>query len=71
MLLISEMWEEGKQEQSLPVNSLNILQNILLIHLDIAGTEMLKKDDYYRLKNGPASGLRLLSTFLRKIAAKY
>jgi leucyl aminopeptidase len=42
-----------------------------LIHLDIAGTEMLKKDDYYRLKNGPASGLRLLTTFLRKIAAKY
>jgi leucyl aminopeptidase len=42
-----------------------------LIHLDIAGTEMLKKDDYYRLKNGPASGLRLLSTFLRKIAANY
>jgi leucyl aminopeptidase len=42
-----------------------------LIHLDIAGTEMLKKDDYYRLKNGPASGLRLLATFLRKIAANY
>jgi leucyl aminopeptidase len=42
-----------------------------LIHLDIAGTEMLKKDDYYRLKNGPASGLRLLATFLRKISAKY
>lgn len=42
-----------------------------LIHLDIAGTEMLKKDDYYRLKNGPASGLRLLATFLRKIAASY
>jgi leucyl aminopeptidase len=40
-----------------------------LIHLDIAGTEMLKKDDYYRLKNGPASGLRLLSTFLKRIAA--
>ena len=42
-----------------------------LIHMDIAGTEMLKKDDYYRLKNGPASGLRLLSTFLRKIATHY
>jgi leucyl aminopeptidase len=42
-----------------------------LIHLDIAGTEMLKKDDYYRLKNGPASGLRLLSTFLRRIAADF
>lgn len=42
-----------------------------LIHLDIAGTEMLKKDDYYRLKNGPASGLRLLAAFLRKIAASY
>jgi hypothetical protein len=39
--------------------------------MDIAGTEMLKKDDYYRLKNGPASGLRLLSTFLRRIAAYY
>jgi leucyl aminopeptidase len=42
-----------------------------LIHLDIAGTEMLKKDDYYRLKNGPGSGLRLLSTFLKRIAADY
>jgi leucyl aminopeptidase len=42
-----------------------------LIHLDIAGTEMLKKDDFYRLKNGPASGLRLLSTFLRRIATNY
>ena len=42
-----------------------------LIHMDIAGTEMLKKDDYYRVKNGPASGLRLLSTFLRRIAANY
>jgi leucyl aminopeptidase len=42
-----------------------------LIHMDIAGTEMLKKDDYYRLKNGPASGLRLLSTFLKRIAADY
>jgi leucyl aminopeptidase len=42
-----------------------------LIHLDIAGTEMLKKDDFYRLKNGPGSGLRLLSTFLKKVAANY
>jgi leucyl aminopeptidase len=42
-----------------------------LIHLDIAGTETLKKDDYYRPKNGSASGLRLLSTFLRKMAANY
>jgi leucyl aminopeptidase len=42
-----------------------------LIHLDIAGTEMLKKDDFYRLKNGPGSGLRLLSVFLKKVAASY
>jgi leucyl aminopeptidase len=42
-----------------------------LIHLDIAGTDMLKKDDFYRLRNGAASGLRLLSTFLRKLAANY
>jgi leucyl aminopeptidase len=42
-----------------------------LIHMDIAGTEMLKKDDFYKLKNGPATGLRLLSTFLRRIAAGY
>jgi len=39
-----------------------------LIHLDIAGTEMLKKDDYYRSKNGVGSGLRLLATFLRALA---
>ena len=42
-----------------------------LIHMDIAGTEMLKKDDFYRLKNGPGSGLRLLSTFLKRVAADY
>jgi leucyl aminopeptidase len=42
-----------------------------LIHLDIAGTEMLKKDNFYKLKNGPATGLRLLSEFLRRIAADY
>jgi leucyl aminopeptidase len=42
-----------------------------LIHLDIAGTEMLKKDDFYRVKNGPGSGLRLLSVFLKKLTADY
>lgn len=42
-----------------------------LIHLDIAGTSMLKKDDFYRLKDGSGSGLRLLSTFLRKLAGTY
>jgi len=42
-----------------------------LIHLDIAGTGLLKKDDYYRLKDGPGSGLRLIATFIRKMAADY
>jgi leucyl aminopeptidase len=42
-----------------------------LMHLDIAGTEMLKKDEYYRLKIGTATGLRLLSTFLSRIADNY
>jgi len=42
-----------------------------LIHLDIAGTGLLKKDDYYRLKQGPGSGIRLLATFLRQLAANY
>ncbi len=42
-----------------------------LIHLDIAGTSMLKKDDFYRLKDGTGSGLRLLSAFLRKLADSY
>ncbi len=41
-----------------------------LIHLDIAGVELLKKDEYYRLKNGTATGLRLLAEFLRKLVAK-
>jgi len=39
--------------------------------MDIAGTEMLKKDDSYRLKNGPASGLRLLATFLKRLSGEY
>jgi leucyl aminopeptidase len=37
--------------------------------MDIAGPGSLKKDDYYRLKGGPACGVRLLSTFLKKYAA--
>ena len=40
-----------------------------LIHLDIAGTEMLRKDDFYRIKDGPASGLRLL-TFPEKTCSR-
>jgi len=40
-----------------------------LIHMDIAGPGSLKKDDFYRLKDGPGSGVRLLSTFLKKYAA--
>jgi leucyl aminopeptidase len=42
-----------------------------LIHLDIAGTSMLKKNDYYRTKNGSGSGLRLLATFLKRLAEGY
>jgi leucyl aminopeptidase len=42
-----------------------------LIHLDIAGTSMLKKDDFYRLKDGTGSGLRLLLAFLKKLSASY
>jgi leucyl aminopeptidase len=39
-----------------------------MIHLDIGGTGSLKKDDFYRLKDGPGSGVRLLSTFIKKYA---
>jgi leucyl aminopeptidase len=42
-----------------------------LIHLDIAGMELLKKDEYYRLKNGTASGLRLLAEFVRRLVDQY
>lgn len=42
-----------------------------IIHLDIAGTGILKKDDHYRLKDGPGSGVRLLSEFLGKVAKEY
>jgi leucyl aminopeptidase len=42
-----------------------------LMHLDIAGTEFLKKEDYYRPKNGTASGLRLVSTFLKRLVETY
>ncbi|NMC38637.1 MAG: leucyl aminopeptidase family protein [Bacteroidales bacterium] len=41
------------------------------IHLDIAGPGSLKKDDFYRRKTGPGTGLRLLATFLRKYTAGY
>ena len=42
-----------------------------LIHLDIAGMEMLKKDEYYRLKNGTGTGLRLLAEFLSELSKTY
>jgi len=42
-----------------------------LIHLDIAGPGLLNKDDFYRIKEGPGSGLRLLATFLRKLSKQY
>jgi leucyl aminopeptidase len=42
-----------------------------MIHLDIAGTGLLKKDDFYRIKEGPGSGLRLLATFLKKLSSTY
>jgi leucyl aminopeptidase len=42
-----------------------------LIHMDIAGTSLLKKDDFYRKKHGTGSGLRLLATFLKRLAASY
>lgn len=41
------------------------------LHLDIAGTGMLKRDDFYRTKTGPGSGLRLLATFVKKLATLY
>ncbi len=38
------------------------------MHLDIAGTAMLSKSDYYRPRGGTGSGVRLLSEFITKIA---
>lgn len=42
-----------------------------LIHLDIAGTGMLRKDDHYRIKEGPGSGLRLLASFVKRLSGDY
>lgn len=39
------------------------------IHLDIAGPAMLKKNDHYRLKEGPGTGVRLLAAFARRLAS--
>ncbi len=39
--------------------------NSPFLHLDIAGTAMLKENDHYRPKGGTGSGVRLLSEFLR------
>ena len=33
------------------------------IHLDIAGTAMIKEDDQYKPKGGTGSGVRLLVSF--------
>jgi len=37
------------------------------IHLDIAGPAMLKKNDHYRIKEGPGTGVRLISAFARRL----
>lgn len=42
-----------------------------LIHLDIAGTGLLRKDDHYRLRDAPGSGVRLLATFIKRLADEY
>ena len=42
-----------------------------LIHLDIASTSMLKDNDFYRTINASGSGLRLLATFLKRVAEVY
>jgi len=38
------------------------------IHVDIAGPAMLKKNDYYRTKDGPGTGVRMLAAFARSLA---
>jgi len=38
------------------------------LHLDIAGTAMLKKFDHYRPKGGTGSGVRLLAEFFKKLS---
>jgi leucyl aminopeptidase len=42
-----------------------------LVHLDIAGTATIRKDDFYRLKDGTGSGVRLLATFFKRLATVY
>lgn len=41
------------------------------IHLDIAGTGLLTANDYYRTKEFPGSGMRLLATFIKKLSENY
>ena len=40
------------------------------IHIDIAGPAMLKKDDGYRLKEGPGTGVRLLAEFIKTAGSR-
>jgi leucyl aminopeptidase len=40
------------------------------IHLDIAGPGYLSKDDHYRKKEGPGTGMRLLYNFCTKLASQ-
>ena len=41
------------------------------IHLDIAGTGILSANDFYRTKEFPGSGMRLLATFVKNLSEKY
>jgi leucyl aminopeptidase len=40
-----------------------------LIHLDIAGCSISRKDEYYRPAGGTGTGVRLLSEFIKRMAA--
>jgi leucyl aminopeptidase len=65
---IADIRNLGKREAG-AITAGKFLENFAeypLIHMDIAGTGLLTKDDFYRLKEGPGSGVRLLSTFLKR-----
>jgi leucyl aminopeptidase len=71
---VADLSNVGKGRVAGAITAGKFLENftdVPLIHLDIAGTGMLNSDDYYRLKEYPGSGMRLLAEFIKKISENY
>ena len=71
---VADLSNVGKGRVAGAITAGKFLENFTespFVHLDIAGTGILTSDDYYRLKEFPGSGLRLLAEFIKRLSENY